>query len=195
MSLNMLRCYLTTHLRQWHGLQSAQGAFAFTCPLPWAPSPQLRHVFLPPLTCLLQRALLWPRQTVSLQRPIQLRVSATHSIHVTGHDANHPWASACDPFYMKIDVIMWHFWILMGGPCLPPLDKIRYMTANTSLSPPVSLSHPLSYDGPYSFSIWDKTNEGALHWVMLLSYKSLLDAEYQKVKVFITQSCLALCDP
>ena len=37
---------------------------------------------------------------------------------------------------------------------------------------------------------------------MLLSYKSLLDAEYQKVKVFITsdflfitQSCLALCDP
>ena len=193
MSLNMLRCYLTTHLRQWHGLQSDQGAFAFTCPLSWAPSPQFRHVFLPPLTCLLQRALLRPRQTVSLQRLIQLRVSATHSIHVTGHDANHPWA--CDPFYMKIDVIMWHFWILMGGPCLPPLDKIRYMTANTSLSPPVSLSHPLSYDVPYSFSIWDKTNEDGLHWVMLLSYKSLLDAEYQKVKVFITQSCLALCDP
>lgn len=100
MSLNMPRCYLTTHLRQWHGSQSDQGAFAFTCPLPWAPTMSSSHQ----LTCLLQRALLQPHQTASLQRLIQLRVPATHSIHVTVHDANQPWASAWDPFYMKMDV-------------------------------------------------------------------------------------------
>ena len=110
------------------------------------------------------------------------------------HDTNHPWASTCDPFIWKLMCISWRFWILMGGPCLPPLDKIRYMTALALLSPSVSLLHPLSNGVPCSFSIWGKTNEDALHQV-LLSYKSLSDAEYQKVKVLITQSCLALCNP
>ena len=77
---------------------------------------------------------------------------------------------------------------------MPPLDKIRYMTALTLLSPSDSLSHPLSNGVPCSFSIWGKTNEDALHQV-LLSYRSLSDAEYQKVKVLITQLCLALCNP
>lgn len=164
--------------------------FALTFPLPWAPVAQAPLCLLTTQVSLslhlFQRAFLWPHQLMLptpgvLDKPVQFRIPATTSIHAIVHmGPKHPLAFAHGAFYMKIYLIVWCFWILIRGQCLPLLYKASIWQLSLCFSPFVSLSHPPSKDKHCSFSIWAKLMLMPMHWVLLLSYKTLSDASSQE---------------